>query len=439
VTRAIYQFLLCLPFFGLAASAQPTYSKEVSRIMQQKCQMCHRPGDVAPFPLLTYDDSMAQLRGIRASVDERSMPPWKPVPGHGDFKNNLSLTDDERQTILDWADAGAPQGDPGELPAPVVYSDEWRLGQPDRIVSMPVAYLPVPRDDRPDRYRCFILPSVVDQDRWVRAVDIVPGARSVVHHIILYLTDDPGQIALAQQFENEDPDPGYDCWGGPRITPGAGGGLLAQAGGMLGAWVPGANVAQLPDDIGILVPKGAYIIMQVHYNLMHGAAAPDLTRAGLYFHQQTPASRLFFLPLLNDTFVLAPQTPDQQVDASVRLDLADFGLPIPESLVPKFSAIRIGPHMHTLGNKIRADLTAPDGTQTPLVAIDSWDFHWQGFYDYTAPVPIPYRSKITASCTFSNDTDHAVRWGESTEDEMCVVFMGFIMQGGIARLLGNPQ
>jgi hypothetical protein len=440
VKSAICSLILFNVALVSTAAAQPTYSREVSRIMQQKCQMCHRPGDVAPFPLLSYDDAIGHLRAIQFNVDTRVMPPWKPIPGHGDFKYNLSLTDDERQTILDWVDAGAPQGDPGDLPAPLAIPDEWRLGQPDQVVAMSTPYLPVAREDRPDRYRCFILPNVADQDRWVRAVDIVPGARSVVHHIILYMTDNPIQIALARKFEDEDTDPGYDCWGGPRITPSAGPGLLREAGGMLGAWVPGASVAQLPDDIGILLPKGASIIMQVHYNLHHGdPGTPDLTRAGLYFHQQTPAKRLFALPILNDTFVLPPGSTDQQVDASFNLDLGDFGLPLPDSLVPKFSAIRVGPHMHQLGHKIRADLTAPDGTQTPLIEIDDWDFHWQGFYDFTAPVPIPYRSKITASCVFSNINDHEVRWGESTEDEMCLVFVGFIMQGGIAVLLGNPR
>ena len=284
------------------------------------------------------------------------------------------------------------------------------------------------------------MPSVVDQDRWVRAVDIVPGLRQMVHHVILYLTDDPTQIALAQQLETEDPDPGYDCWGGPRITPGAGPGLLKEAGGMLGGWVPGASVAELPSDIGILVPKGAYIIMQVHYNLSAGdPPGPDQSRVGLYFHTQTPKNRLFSLPVLNDQFVLPPGAMDQQVDAVFSLNLADYGIPLPDFLVPQFSAINIAPHMHQLGHKIRADLTQPDGTEVPLVEIDDWDFHWQGFYYYTNPVPLPYRSKIKVSCVFDNTTDHEVRWGESTQDEMCLVFLGFIAQGGISVLLGNPQ
>jgi len=332
-----------------------------------------------------------------------------------------------------------PQGDPADLPAPVIYADQWLLGQPDQAISMHVGYFPVAVPDLPDRYRCFILPNVVDQDRWVKAVDIVPGLRQFVHHIILYLTDDPAQIALAQQFENEDPDPGYDCWGGPRITPGAGPGLIKEAGGMLGAWVPGAAPGVPPDSIGTLVPEGAYIIMQVHYNLDAGVPpSPDQGQVGPYFHTQHPKNGLFALPILNDTFELQPGVMDQQVDASLKLDLGSIGFPIPDAWSPKFSAVRIGPHMHTLGRKITADLTQPDGTTVPLIEIDNWDFHWQGFYDYTDLVPIPYKSTIKASCTFDNTTDHVVRWGESTTDEMCLVYVGFIAEGGLAFLLGNP-
>lgn len=429
--------LLC----SAAANAQPTYSREVSRIVQKKCQMCHRPNAIAPFSLMTYGDAVSQGRAIRVAVESGIMPPWKPVSGHGHFKGNLSLTSQQKRMILAWIDAGTPEGDPGDLPAPVVWPNEWRLGLPDQVLSMPVAYTPTARDDRPDRYRCFVLPNVVDRDRWVRAVDIVPGIRQMVHHVLLYLTDDAAQIKLAQQFEQEDSDPGYDCWGGPRITPGAGPGLIKLAGGVLGGWVPGANVIELSPDIGILVPKGATVIMQVHYNLAAvDSALPDQTRVGLYYQAATPKNRLLTLPLINDQFVLEPGAMGQRVDADFPLDLGAFGLTVPASLAPRFSAIRIAPHMHQLGHRIGAALAQPDGTQTPLIQIDDWDFHWQGFYDYEVPVAIPYRSTIKASCVFDNTTDHVVRWGESTEDEMCLVYIGFIAEGGISPLLfGNPQ
>jgi hypothetical protein len=190
--------------------------------------------------------------------------------------------------------------------------------------------------------------------------------------VILDLTDDPAQIQLAQQFEDEDPEPGYDCWGGPRITPGAGPGLIKEAGGMLGGWVPGATPGVLPDDIGTLVPKGTYLIMQIHYNLDAGdPPAPDQTSVGLYFHTNPPKNRLFALPLLNDTFELQPGVMDQQVNASFPLDFAALGFAIPDFLAPKFSAVRIAPHMHTLGRKITTDLVQPDGTTVPLIEIDN--------------------------------------------------------------------
>lgn len=436
-----FAVVLALGCLGTFVQAQPTYSREVSRIIQQKCQMCHRPGDIAPFALMNYDDARVQARAIRGAVDSRIMPPWKPIPGHGEFQHDLSLSDEDRQTILDWVDAGSPEGDPADLPPPVVYAEEWRLGPPDQIVSMPLPYVPIPREDRPDRYRCFVLPNVTDQDRWVRAVDIVPGQRQLVHHVLLYLTDDPDQIKLLKQFEDEDAEPGYDCWGGPRITPGAGPGLLKAAGGLLGAWVPGMAVSELPPSIGLLVPKGAYAIMQIHYHLDDGpATVADMTRLGLYFQKDPPKNRLLTLPLLNDQFVLKPGVEGQQVNMEFPLDLGAFGLPLPDAFVPKFSAIAVGPHMHQLGRKIRADLVQPDSTQVPLIEIDDWDFHWQGLYQFKDPVPLPYRSRITASCVFDNTTDHEVRWGESTNDEMCLVYIGFIAEGGLSWLLfGNPS
>ena len=434
------QFAVLMLAAASATWSQPTYSRDISRIVQAKCQICHRPGDIAPFALMNYADAQVQGRAIRTAVAGHVMPPWKPVPGHGSFKGDLSLSDDQVQTILDWVDAGMPEGDPADLPPAVVYTDEWRLGQPDQVISMLAPYFPIPREDSSDRYRCFVIPSAVDQDRWVKSVDIVPGLRQFVHHVILYMTDDPTQIALTKQLEDEDPDPGYDCWGGPRITPGVGSSLLKAAGGMLGGWVPGASPGVLPDTIGTFVPKGTYMIMQVHYNMHHGdPPAPDLTRVGLYFHTAPPKNRLFSLPLLNDKFELQPGVMGQQVDASFKLDFDSIGLPIPDSLAPKFSAVRVGPHMHTLGSTIRADVIQPDGTQVPLIEIDAWDFHYQGFYDYSDLVQLPYHSTIKASCTFDNTTDRVVRWGESTEDEMCLVFVGFIAEGGISFLLSNPS
>src|SRR5262249_2164399 len=189
---------------------------------------------------------------------------------------------------------------------------------------------------------------------------------------------------------------------------------------------PGASISQLPDEVGILVPKGAYIVMQVHYNLSGvDAASPDQTRVGLYFHPNPPRKRLLTLPLLNDQFTLEPGAIGKEVDATLRLDFAALGLPLPNSLFPTLSAIRVGPHMHQLGRKIGLDLTQPDGAVVPLIEIDDWDFHWQSLYDYVTPVALPTGSTLKLSCVFDNPTDRAIGWGESTQDEMCLAYVGF--------------
>lgn len=449
----------CLRVFGLLtlagmlSAAEPTWSRDVSRIVQAKCQSCHRTGDIAPFPLMTYEDAASRGTSIRTAVSRRTMPPWKPVPGHGEFKGDRSLSDEQRQVIVDWVNAGVPEGDPADLPEPQTFSSEWRLGTPDQIISMPEPYVPVARDDHPDRYRCFVVPNVTETDKWVKAVDVQPGIREVVHHVLLYLTDDERELRRAAEMESEDPEPGYDCWGGPRITPGAGPGLVKIVGGLLGGWAPGSEPRALPAEHGILLPKGTAVVIQVHYNIgdhghqnheaeEHEPVEPkaDQTRVGVYFHENPPKARLLTIPILDDKFLLEPGVIGKEVVAEFPIDLAPVvGFSVPEFLLPKFSAVAVAPHMHQLGRKIRAGMVQPDGKQVPLIRIDEWDFHWQGFYDYTAPVPMPYRSKVTLSCTFDNPTDRTVRWGESTEDEMCLLYLGFIAEGGLGALFGNPQ
>ena len=447
VVRSVFAFLSISA--GAAYAADPTWSRDVSRIVQEKCQSCHRPGDIAPFSLLTYQDAAARGTSIRTQVARGIMPPWKPVAGHGEFKGNRSLTDVQRQTILDWVNAGMPEGDPADLPQPLTFANEWRLGPPDQIIAMPEAYKPVARDDHPDRYRCFVVQNVTDSDKWVKAVDVQPGARDLVHHVLLFLTDDASQLRLVAEMEKEDPEPGYDCWGGPRITPGAGPGLVKIVGGLLGGWAPGTETRALPPEHGILLPKGTAVVIQVHYNLGHGREddvkhedepRSDQTRVGVYFHEKTPKTRLLTLPILEDKFVLEPGVMGKEVTAEFPIDLAPVaGFSLPEFLLPKFSAVAVAPHMHQLGRKFRADMVQPDGKQVPLIRIDDWDFHWQGFYDYSAPLPMPYKSTLKLSCTFDNTTTRTVRWGESTEDEMCLLYLGFIAEGGLGALFGNPQ
>ena len=234
------------------AIAQVTYTKEISRLFQEKCQGCHRAGDIAPFALDSYEAAKTWSTDIQRVVTERIMPPWKPVDEHGKFKNDFGLTEAERQMLLDWLAAGAPEGDPADTPEAMPETGEWQLGEPDAIISMPELYN-VPR--RKDIYRCFVVPAGFDEDVWVKAVQIVPGNRQVAHHVILYI-DETGKSA---ELDAKDEEPGYECFGGP------GDGVQLSAGTMLGGWVPGSRQALLPEGVGLLLPKGARIIIQMHY------------------------------------------------------------------------------------------------------------------------------------------------------------------------------
>ena len=175
-------------------AATPTYSKEVSRIFQAKCQSCHHPGDIAPFSLMTYKDTKQWAGAIKSAVVSKKMPPWKPLNGCGTFKDVRQLTDAEIATILQWVDATAPEGDPADLPVALNFSDGWSLGEPDLIVTPDEDYTP-PKDK--DMYRCFTVPTALRGDRFISAIDVHPGNRKLVHHVITYTDPDRNGITSA--------------------------------------------------------------------------------------------------------------------------------------------------------------------------------------------------------------------------------------------------
>jgi hypothetical protein len=406
-------FLLCTAAIGL--SAQPTFSTDVAPIMQAKCQGCHRPGDIAPFPLMTYDDASTWADDIQRVVSQKIMPPWKPVPGHGDFRGDYGLTDAERQTILDWVAAGIPQGDPANMPAPLPETGPWQLGDPDLVLQMAQVFT-VPR--KQDTYRCFVIPSGLTEDKWVTGVQVLPGNKQIVHHVILYVD----QTGASDKLDGQDGNPGYDCYGGPGFDLFSGGNLVAALNltASLGGWVPGSRVQPLPDGVGMLLTKDSRIVMQVHY-FPNGRPGPDQTQIGLYFAKTPIQQRMRYFPLVNTTFQIPPGDADYQVTNSFT--------------VPFFldaHAVQIVPHMHLLGRKIR--VTATQGDQSSdMVYIDDWDFNWQGFYTYKTAVALPAGTTVKLTCEFDNTADNAknpndplkvVTWGEGTQDEMCLAFMG---------------
>ena len=407
MSRRLIFILSTFLFAWSVAQAQPTYSKEVSRILQEKCQMCHRPNDIAPMPLLTYDDAQLWMDDIKRVVSDKIMPPWKPVPGFGEFRDSYGLSDAERQTLISWVNAGAPMGDPAEIPPATAPTGDWQLGDPDLIVQMTESYTP-PRGG--DMYRCFVVTNPFDQAMNVRAVDVLPGNRPIVHHVIMYI-DEKGASA---NLSGKDGSPGYTCFGGPGFD-------IDSINAMLGGWAPGTLPRYLPDGIGVQIPKGARLVMQVHY-FPQLKTGEDVTKVGLYFAKAPIEKRLFYIPVVNTRFKIPPGDPQNVVNAT--FDVPPFA---------DLKIVQIFPHMHLLGKKINVELTPRGRSKQPLIFIDDWDFKYQGFYNYKDQIPVASGSSVRVTCTFDNSANNPrnpndplkeVGWGEGTQDEMCLSFFG---------------
>lgn len=395
-----------LPPRSRAAAQEVTFSNQIVRIFQQNCQVCHHTGGIGPFSLMSYREARPYFRNIRKETQARRMPPWKPVAGHGEFLGERRLTQGEIDLIARWVDAGAPEGDPRDLPQRLEFPDEWSLGTPD-VVLEPEGDFTVPAEGR-DIYRCFSIPTRLLQNRHLTKLEFRPGNRAVVHHVLLF-QDAVG--ASARLNAAGDPQPGYNC--GAFVNP-----------DILGLWTPGGEPQVFPPGVGIRTMAGSRVIMQVHYH-SGGTPQTDRTQVGLYFNRDPIQKELLYLPVLNPLFVIPPGEARHTVTAS-------FTVP---PLV-NARAISIFPHMHLLGREMRVEAVYRDGSRRPMIYIDDWDFNWQAIYYYRTPVPLPSFTRIELTAVYDNsaanpnnpyDPPRAARWGEQTTDEMCLAFIGITL------------
>ena len=421
--------LLGLP---IAAFAQgPTYSGDIEPIIQAKCHICHREGDVAPFVLDTYDDAVTWAADTQTVLNNGSMPPWKPVAGYGEFQNSYALTDAEKQTFLTWIANGTPRGELTHERDRNTQIETWPLGPPNIVLTPPLAFTPAPGKDI---YRCFVMPETgLGQTTYLSAIDVKPGATQIVHHVLIFV-DTTG---TAVNLDGQDGSAGYDCFGGPgfpivdttSITT-----ALATL-SLLGGWAPGQRTQFLPAGIGLQLPINGRVVMQVHYSPI-GRSSPDQTSLGLYIATTTIQKRLYWIPVLNTDFTIPANT--------VTTVTAEFP-PTPLPLAAQ--AINIFPHMHLLGRQIKVDLLDQNNNLiAPMIYENNWDFNWQGAYTYVSPVAIPNYSKVRVTCTFDNTANNpknpnnpivAVSFGENTTDEMCLAFVGLTLDNDPFTVLNN--
>ena len=403
--RYLVGILLVLPLALNAATTAPTFNKDIAAILYANCATCHRPGEVAPFSLLTYQDASKRAALIAGAVAARFMPPWKAEPGYGDFAGERRLTEAQITLIKDWAKAGAPEGDPSDKPEPPKFANGWQGGEPDQVLTVPVKYsLPAAG---PDVYRCFVLPTGLDHDVYVDGFEFRPGNRQVVHHAIVYL-DATGR---ARQMAARSADGNYPCFGGPGFAPTGG----------LGGWAPGVTPQLRDPELSQPLPKGTDIVIQIHYH-PSGKPEEDQSSMGLSF-SGPPAKGRTSLLLFEHHLDMAPGESRYLAKASLTLprDLQLAGLT---------------PHAHYLCKDMRVTATLPDGSIKPLIWIKDWDFNWQNAYQYKKPLDLPKGTRIEMQYTYDNSENNPhnpahppvrIHWGEQTRDEMALVFLNVVL------------
>lgn len=433
-----------------------TYWHDIKPILDANCTGCHVEGEIAGlYPLDTYEDVTFAAPVMGDSIITGYMPPWPPGGATPALHDDRSLSDDEVDTLLRWLFT-LEEGDPSEYEHATVSMETAREVRPDLTLEMPVDYMP--DDSMLDDYRCFLIDPELDQDMMVTGYDIIPGSPSVVHHVLLFKV--PGSAAEdAARLESEDENPGWTCFGGPRVSTAGGGGLrglnqTASIAGSIGAWAPGTPATFFPPSTGDLLREDNLVVMQVHYNLEAGAV-PDRTSAVLQLEPAT--DDLMALGAVNLTApveIPCPEGADSELcdrDQSIRSQVeaegpraalrADGLLAICDKSLAHYAnqtaeaatsdcvrevpvdgfAVAAASHMHELGTRITLELNAGRDDGQMLLDIPEWDFHWQGAYQFVNPIPVEAGDDITITCTWDNsEGDRYIVWGEGTGDEMCL-------------------
>jgi hypothetical protein len=414
-------------------SAAVTFSEHVAPILFDNCTSCHRPGEAAPFALMSYNDARSRGRLIAAVTSARVMPPWKAAPGDIPFRNARRLTDAQIETLRQWVAGAMLEGDPRTLPRMPEFPEGWQLGAPDLVVTMTEPF-PVPADG-PDIYRNFVVPLNLEEDTWVRAVDFRPSARTVVHHSLFFL-DDTG---VARARDSRDPRPGFGGAMGRGVgVAGGRGGLLAllglggqgttgrggdatavgRAGGTLGGWALGGQPQSLPDGLAYFVPRRSDLILSTHFH-PSGREEREQSVVGLYFAERPPVKSFtpIQLPPVFGVFEGIDIPAGQE-----RYAIHDsFVLPV------DVDAFGVSGHAHYLGREMTLTATLPDGRSRTLLHIPDWDFSWQESYRFADLVRLPRGTTIDVNITYDNSAGNPrnpnhpperVTWGEQSTDEM---------------------
>jgi len=390
--------LLAAPAFAAGA---PTFSKDVAPILYKNCVECHRPTAMAPMSLVTYEDARPWARAIRQKVVARQMPPWGADPAIGRFANDVSLKQADVDTIAAWVDGGAPEGNRAELPKVPQFAEGWSIGTPDYVFTMQKPFS-VPADGTVP-YVYITVPTNLKQDVWIRAVELKPTDRRVVHHIISTLVEGNGTT----------PDPD------PKLTRDP---ARKEIGGGLGGLVPGRLYGEFEEGVARKIPAGADIVLQMHYTTI-GQPVTDRTEIGVVLAKEPPAKLRLEAggAIPNMQFAIPPGDPNYEVVGQQKFDRDTY-------------LNSLYPHMHVRGKDATYTIIYPDGREEVVLRVPKYDFNWQLSYKLAEPKFMPKGSTLKVTMHYDNsaanrynpDPTATVRWGEQTWEEMMLGYYGTI-------------
>lgn len=401
--KLLSMLVCCFSVVASGATGSVTFSKDVAPILQKNCQGCHRPGEAAPMSLRTYQEARPWAKAMKQAVLTKKMPPWFADAQYGHFRNDRSLPQKDIDTLVSWVDAGAPEGDPKDLPQPLAFVDGWNIGQPDMVLEMPEPFQ-VPASGTIE-YQYVVLPYKFTEDRWVQMAEVRPGNRAMVHHVIAYIRDGsskwmrdkkPGELFVPEADAN--------------------GNRPSLNGDLLSGFAPGLPPSILEPGQGRLIKAGSDIVLQLHYTA-NGHAGEDRTKVGVIFCKQAPHERVMTLAASNSKFTIPPGDPNYQVDASFELGHD-----------AKLSALL--PHMHLRGKDFQYRLVYPTGETETILRVPHYDFGWQLWYQPVSDIVLPKGTQIAATAHFDNsvnnphnpDSTKAVTWGDQSWEEMMIGF-----------------
>ena len=371
-------------------TGEVTYTKDIAPIFNRRCVECHRAGEIAPFPLVEYDDVMGWEDMIVEVISENRMPPWLANPAHGEFKNDSRLTDAEKDLINTWVKNGSPKGNEADLPAAPEFAEGWRYRQPDQVIHMNDKAFDVPADGVVD-YEYYVVDPKWEEDKYIVAAEARPGNRAVVHHIIAYLID-----------------PGVD----PRED---------RDRRMLVGYAPGSPPTVVGEGLAIHVPAGSKLLFEMHYT-PNGVAQSDLSYIGVTFTDREKVRNVVNgRAAINHKFAIPPHAEDYEVVAKYKSREDEL-------------LLRMMPHMHLRGKAFRYEAIYPDDRREVLLDVPAYDFNWQLSYELARPKLLPKGTRIVCTAHYNNsasnrsnpDPSAEVEWGQQSWEEMMIGFFDVV-------------